>query len=157
MSVTARRRGISPEGSAMGRLDHQRSKAPRQAGVAALELGLLLPLLVAILLGIIDYGWVYFTKLTLTNAAREGARVGVTRDADSAQEAARTATLAYLTAARVTGAVVEATVPSEAEPSVRVRVTVNPFAPLVGFVPTPSSLSASSTMRWELAEPGEGP
>ena len=47
-------------------------------GTAAIELGLVLPLLVVILVGILDYGHIHFTRLAMTNAAREGARAGVT-------------------------------------------------------------------------------
>ena len=43
-------------------------------GAVAVEFALLLPILVVIILGIIEFGLVYNTQITITNAAREGAR-----------------------------------------------------------------------------------
>ena len=129
-------------------------------GVSAVEFGLVLPLLLVLVLGIIDYGYVFFVDLTLTNAAREGARVGVTRDGTvvSGQSnivtAAETATQAYLDSAGIS-ATIEVDPPTTGDPTdddVKVTVTIEDFVPLVGFVPLPPSLSISSSMRWELAE-----
>lgn len=122
-------------------------------GVAALEFGLVLPLLMIILMGIIDYGHVYFVQLTMTNAAREGARVGATRDAGDAAPAAIAAAEAYLADAGI-AATVAATTPTDASPAVQVSIALSPYQPLVGLVPTPAELNASATMRWELADPG---
>jgi Flp pilus assembly protein TadG len=124
----------------------------RHEGTAAVEFGLILPLLMVVLLGIIDYGQVYFTRLTMSNAAREGARVGVTLDAGSAATAAASAAKIYLTNAGLS-ATVSSTTPSQADPRVTVTVTQDPFIPLVGFVPVPAQLTVSATMRWELATP----
>ena len=41
------------------------------------EFALVLPLLLALLCGIIDFGWLYYNQITLNNAAREGARYAV--------------------------------------------------------------------------------
>lgn len=46
-----------------------------QDGVAATEFAVLLPLLVVLVFGIIEFGLVLNTQLSLTGAAREGARV----------------------------------------------------------------------------------
>jgi Flp pilus assembly protein TadG len=121
-------------------------------GSAAIEFGLILPLLLVVLVGIIDYGQIHFTRLTMTNAAREGARVGVTMAESDAQAAAVAATSSYLGRAGV-NAVVTATAPSQGSPTVTVTVTVDPYTPLIGLVPTPSLLSVSASMRWELANP----
>lgn len=45
-----------------------------QKGQSLVELALVFPLLLLILLGIIDFGRVYFAYVTITNASREGAR-----------------------------------------------------------------------------------
>lgn len=134
-------------------------KLSGERGVSAVEFGLLLPLLLVILLGVIDYGWVFFVRLNMTNAAREGARVGVTRDDGvTAQTDATTAANNYLAAAGITGGdvVVTSTNP-ETEPneSVVVTVTYNNFPnhALVNFVPVPASMTVSAQMRWELAGP----
>ena len=102
--------------------------------------------------GYLDYGQIHFTRLTMTNAAREGARVGVTLPVANAQAAAVAAASSYLSSAHV-NAVVTATVPSQANPSVTVTVTIDPFRPLIGLIATPGRLSVSASMRWELATP----
>jgi Flp pilus assembly protein TadG len=48
-----------------------------QRGVAAVEFALVLPLLLVILFGIIDFGLMLYDKAMITNAAREGARAGI--------------------------------------------------------------------------------
>lgn len=121
-------------------------------GTAAIEFGLVLPLLMLILVGIIDFGNIYFTRLAMTNAAREGARVGVTMNEANAEGAALAAANAYLDQAGITASVT-ATTPSQENPTVTVTVTIDPYEPLIGLVPTPSRLSVSTSMRWELADP----
>ena len=123
-----------------------------ERGAALVEFALVLPLLMAILMGILDYGYVYYVRLTMTNAAREGARVGATRDADVAPDAAETAAQTYLASAGITASVT-ATTPTDVAPAVTVVVTISPFTPLVGFVPAPASMEVSASMRWELASP----
>lgn len=46
----------------------------RDRGAAAVELALVMPLLLLIIFGIVDFGRMYNTQITLTQAAREGAR-----------------------------------------------------------------------------------
>ena len=41
------------------------------------EFALVLPILLLLLCGIIDFGWLYYNQITLNNAAREGARYAV--------------------------------------------------------------------------------
>ena len=48
-----------------------------QDGAAAVEFALLLPLLVLLLFGIIEFGLAFNTRIQATNAAREGARMAV--------------------------------------------------------------------------------
>jgi Flp pilus assembly protein TadG len=48
----------------------------RQQGAAALELALVLPVLVALICGIMDFGDAWYMKQVLNNASREGARYG---------------------------------------------------------------------------------
>lgn len=50
-------------------------RAPEERGAVAVEMALLLPVLVLLLLGIMEFGRAYNAQVTLTNAAREGVRV----------------------------------------------------------------------------------
>ena len=52
----------------------QISKGVNNRGQNLLEFALVLPLLLIVLFGVLDLGRVFFTTITLTNAAREGAR-----------------------------------------------------------------------------------
>ena len=46
-------------------------------GAAVVELAVVLPLLLTIVFGIIEFGWVFMVRDTLVNASREGCRVAV--------------------------------------------------------------------------------
>lgn len=48
-----------------------------QKGTATVEFGLLLPVLVLIVSGIIEFGLALYDKAVITNASREGARAGI--------------------------------------------------------------------------------
>jgi Flp pilus assembly protein TadG len=48
-----------------------------QKGASAVEFALVLPLLVVLLFGIIEFGTVMYDKAMITNASREGARTGI--------------------------------------------------------------------------------
>jgi Flp pilus assembly protein TadG len=63
-----------------------------ERGAVAVEFALLAPVLVMLLLGIMEFGRAYNTQLTLSNAAREGARVmAIENNAAAATLAATTA------------------------------------------------------------------
>jgi Flp pilus assembly protein TadG len=49
----------------------------RARGAAVVEFAVVLPLLLTILFGIIEYGWVFMVRQTLQTAAREGCRIAV--------------------------------------------------------------------------------
>lgn len=55
------------------------TRPDRQRGSAAVELALLLPILMSLLLGIIDFGLTYGQYVSLQGAAREAARQGITQ------------------------------------------------------------------------------
>jgi Flp pilus assembly protein TadG len=63
-------------------------------GAVAVEFALLLPLLVALLLGIMEFGLLYNAQITLTNAAREGVRtVAIENDQAAARNHVRAAAI----------------------------------------------------------------
>ena len=53
-------------------------------GVAVLELAIMLPLLLLLVLGAIEYSWLFLKSHQVTNAARQAARIGAMVDSDSA-------------------------------------------------------------------------
>ncbi|WP_338748801.1 TadE family protein [Janibacter alittae] len=61
-------------------------------GAAAVEIAIILPMLLLVIGGIVDFGRFFFYEVTLTNAVREGARVAVVDDAADVELRVRTAT-----------------------------------------------------------------
>jgi len=125
-------------------------------GLAAVEMALVLPLLLTLIFGMIEYGWMFLKSQQITNAARQGARVAARADATtghaltSIAEAMADAGLAesdYLitvTPADVTG------LDSGQLFSVAISVPYDEIRLLgLPFVPTPASLQASTTMARE--------
>jgi Flp pilus assembly protein TadG len=66
--------------------------APHDRGAAAVEFALLLPMLLLIVFGLIDFGRALNAQITLTQAAREGARLAALGESNvvSATQAAAT-------------------------------------------------------------------
>src|SRR5262249_34614720 len=54
---------------------HKRLRS--ESGASAVEFALLLPVLMMILFGIIEFGFALYQQAVLTNASREGARLGI--------------------------------------------------------------------------------
>ena len=52
-------------------------------GSATVELAVITPILLTMLFGIIEYGYVFMVRQTLTNAAREGARIAFLQTTDT--------------------------------------------------------------------------
>ena len=52
----------------------KRMRGQRDRGAAAVEFALVLPLLLLLVLGIFEFGRVFNIQISLSNAAREGAR-----------------------------------------------------------------------------------
>jgi len=57
----------------MGRSIHPRR---RERGQELVEFALILPLLLLLIVGIFEFGYIVFAYNTLSNAVREGARLG---------------------------------------------------------------------------------
>lgn len=63
-----------------------------ERGAAAVEFAILLPLLLMLVLGTIEFGRAYNAQITLTNAARDGVRVmAIANDPAGAKTAAKNA------------------------------------------------------------------
>jgi Flp pilus assembly protein TadG len=55
----------------------RRKRLKSCGGASAVEFAVILPLLVLILFGIIEFGLAFYDKAMITNASREGARAGI--------------------------------------------------------------------------------
>ena len=65
-----------------------RRTAKNERGAAAVEFALVLPVLIVLLLGMIEFSRVYNIQISLSNAAREGARtMAITNDPGKAKAA----------------------------------------------------------------------
>ena len=133
----------------------------RERGAAVVEFALVLPLLLMLVLGAIDWGWYFYAREVVTNAAREGARTGSVSavGSDDATSAASSAASTYLSSLNLTGGTVNVTTPdvtvgATVTHTVRVVVTF-PAGSLTGFtLPgftslVPSSITATAQMRGE--------
>ena len=133
----------------------------QRRGAAAVEFAIVAPVFFLFVFGIIEYGRMVMVQQVLTNASREGARVGVL-DPPTGQLSLPLVTTTinnYLTSAGITGATITTT-PSEPSTatygqSVTVKVSV-PFSK-VSWLPTPiwlggKTLSASTVMRRETVQ-----
>jgi len=58
-----------------------------QKGVAAVEFAIILPVLMIIIFGIIEFGLLLYDKQVITNASREGARAGIVVGASRVDDA----------------------------------------------------------------------
>ena len=122
-----------------------------EKGQAMVEFALVLPLLLALLCAIIDFGWLYYNQITLNNAAREGARYAVIHydPAEAWKDAAESRMLNGMVG--VSSAV--AIVSDPVEQQITATVTANPRI-LTGFTSTilgkqSMELHAQCTMRLE--------
>jgi Flp pilus assembly protein TadG len=70
----------------------RRRLAARESGAAMVEMAIVLPLLLLLVFGIIEFGRLYNSQLTLTHAAREGIRdYAIFQDPVQAEDTARQA------------------------------------------------------------------
>lgn len=132
-----------------------------EAGNAVIELAFTLPLLLAIVTGIFDFGLMFQRFEVLTNAAREGARVGVLPGYTAADAESRA--LEYLATGGITTATVDAVAstvsfgsPTKTAGSITVTVEqvhqylwIGPILDLLGGNLGTVTLRAVSTMRAE--------
>jgi Flp pilus assembly protein TadG len=125
------------------------ARALGERGAAAVEFALVVPVLVLMLLGIIEFSKAFQVKATLADAAREGARVmALANDAGSARAAVRSAasSTVTLTDAQIT---VTPTTCTGAALTANVTVVVKYHQPFAsGFLGgTGADLSATAVMR----------
>ncbi len=77
--------------------------ATRDDGAAAVEFALILPVLVLLVLGLIEFSLLFNAQISVTNAAREGARVMAIQDDPALARAAAIVAAPSLSPALVAG------------------------------------------------------
>ena len=60
-----------------------RGRIRGESGQAMVETAICLPILLLIVLGILDFGWLFYNKLSVENASREGARYAAAHSASA--------------------------------------------------------------------------
>jgi Flp pilus assembly protein TadG len=129
-----------------------------ERGATAVEFALLLPVLLTILFGIIEFGMIMYGREVVTNASREGARAGIIQRIPvvTAGEITTVATN-YLTGTGINPAQVTIAVPASGGLTgtpVTVTATYNypwliPYIPTVLGLPAPLPIAMSTTMLHE--------
>jgi Flp pilus assembly protein TadG len=71
---------------------HDRNRRPRRRGGALLEAALVMPILLGLCFGMVEFGYFFFVKHTLQAAARDGARMGIVATGTNAKVTATVAT-----------------------------------------------------------------
>src|SRR5688500_19082827 len=56
---------------------HERNRRQRRRGGALIEAALVMPILLGLCFGMVEFGYFFFVKHTLQAAARDGARMGI--------------------------------------------------------------------------------
>jgi len=111
-----------------------------------------LPLLLTILFGIMEYGWVFMVRQTLQTAAREGARIAILQTSTSPYTSALTRVAEVMEPTGLTGYSVSMTHATVADPVETITVTV-PYSEVSlmgGFFGTHNyDLGGSCSMRKE--------
>lgn len=129
-----------------------------ERGVAAAEFALLLPALLLILLGIIEFGMIMYGREVVTNAAREGARAGIVQGPPKRTEG-EIVTIAenYLANTGINSSNVNFTVTGEGSVSpnnLTVQATYQynflfPYIPMMVGIPSPLNIQTQVVMRHE--------
>jgi len=121
----------------------------RSDGAGAVEFALVLPLLLLLVMGGMDWGYYFYCEQVTVNAAREGARAGSLQAAndEAAHADAASFAAAYLSRGGLDASTADVAVALDAD-SVTVTVTY-PTGSLTGVadIVVPDSARASAVMR----------
>jgi Flp pilus assembly protein TadG len=129
-----------------------------ERGAAAAEFALLLPVLLTILFGIIEFGMIMYGREVVTNASREGARAGIVQRVPPLTPGEITAVATnYLTGTGINTADVVIAVPASGGVTgtpVTVTATYSypwliPYIPTMLGLPAPLPIAMSTTMLHE--------
>ena len=124
-------------------------------GIVTVEAAIVLPLIILLTMGLLEYGWLFLKVQHVTNAARQGARVGAR--ADSTAPDIEAAVARSMTSGGIGSVNYELTIApgdiTELEPGEMLSVTVRVAYADIGLglplTPTPDALEATVVMARE--------
>jgi len=138
-----------------GKKTHSR-RSRRERGQALVEFAFVVPIFLILVLGMVDFGWALRSWITVTNSAREAARIGaVGASCDDVKQRAVDTSADLLTLTDVS------VVNCQGDPGSDVEVTVSyeyswltPLVPMVntfllGSMPSTLTMTSTSDMRLE--------
>lgn len=127
----------------------------RQRGTEIVEAAIILPLLLMVVLGAIEYGWLFLNAQQITNAARHGARIAILPH-DTAVSEATAAITSLLSKAGLADNSPDVTITPEmvdGHPCMTVRITVSTAGLAIvnapSLIPIPATLGCTVTMAKE--------
>lgn len=133
----------------MSRLKILSALRKNEKGQSLVEFALVLPILLMLVLGMLEYGWMLNAKISVTAAAREGARASSVIGKENSAQADTVATAAaikYMGIGTLNANDVDATVSGD---TVTVIISYEK-EPLVGlYIKEAMSITSSVTMRME--------
>ena len=111
----------------------------RENGQSAVEFALVLPILLLIVCGILDFGWLFYNQLSVENACREGARVGCVNAQDARLDQIVTDKVEAILPKNLKSVVVDSkltnpTSPLEGDLKVNVKAEMNTLTPVLGVI-----------------------
>jgi Flp pilus assembly protein TadG len=125
-----------------------------RGGHSHIEFALVLPVLLMFIYGIMEYGWMFFQRTAVQEAARQGCRAGATMAPDEDYDAVvQEKALSALESLSVDCQKVDCTVTTDEEgalPEMRLRCEVAvEYKPLLNVLPTPATLGAGYLYYFE--------
>ena len=132
---------------------NRRVNRPTRRAAAVVEMAVVLPLLLTILFGIIEFGWTFMVYQSLTNAAREGCRVAVLEGSTTAEIESRIGEYMDLVGQGDYEIIITRSTDATPTETVVVRMPYASVSLLGGFFgPTDFNIAGKACMRKEGAE-----
>ena len=114
---------------------HRSDRISNNRGQELIELAILIPLLLLISFGVLDLGRLYHAAITITNAAREGARYGTFYPSDVSGIIAATEAEAQASSLDLSTSLITVSCPEGCGSGLPIRVTVRyDFRLIMGLV-----------------------
>ena len=123
------------------------SKRKREDGAAAVEFALVVPIFVAIVFGIIQYGFYFWTAETANSAAREAARRVVVGDC---WDSTKMTNFVRSHAPQTSSTTKSVTDPSTLAVGSAITITVTANSDVLNFFPLPDTVTREYVARMEV-------